>query len=275
MHSSFSQCIRVWLGVLLVLSVRSFLPSQESQIDALADQMASSLSHSKQKTVVILDFVGPDETTVLGQELVARFRAALIKSAHDFGVEDRSQLLELLRENDLLPGSIRDRDTASWYLRKSGADAAILGTLSNGSGGLKISLQAFSLRESELFSEFETSMPLTDDLKALLGQHEKDEFPSLPKADEDSYMRPSCTYCPLPPFTAEASRRQSAGTVAMQITIDEDGHAKDIRVENALPYGLTEQATEAVREWRFKPATGPNGKPAAVRSNIEVTFHLY
>jgi TonB family protein len=275
MHSSFFPCIRAWLEVLLVLAICTFFPAQESQIVAIADQVAGSLSHSKQKTIVILDFVGPGEIAVLGQKLAADFREALIKSAHDFRVEDRSQLLELLQKNDLLPGSIRDRETADWYLRNSGADAAILGTLSNGSGGVKLSLQAFSLRESELFSGLETSIPLTYDLKGLLGQHEKDEFASLPKADENGYISPACIYCPIPPFTAEASRRKFAGTVVMQITIDENGHARDIRVESALPYGLTEQATEAVREWRFKPSTGPNGKPAAVRTRIQTTFHLY
>jgi len=275
MHSSFSACIRAWIEVLLVLAVCSFLPAQESQIVAIADQMAGSLSHSKQKTVVILDFVGPDEMAVLGQKVAADFHEALIKSAHDFRVGDPSQLLELLQKNDLLPGSIRSRETAVWYLRNSGADAAILGTLSNESAGLKVSLQAFSLRKSELFAELETSIPLTDDLKRLLGQHEKDEFSSLPKANKNGYISPACIYCPIPPFTAEASRRKSAGTVVMQITIDEDGHARDIRVQNALPYGLTEQATEAVREWRFKPSTGPDGKPAAVRVTIQTIFHLY
>jgi hypothetical protein len=41
------------------------------------------------------------------------------------------------------------------------------------------------------------------------------------------------------------------------------------------PGGLTAQAIEAVKKWRLSPATGPDGKPAAVRQIIEVTFKLF
>jgi TonB family protein len=50
---------------------------------------------------------------------------------------------------------------------------------------------------------------------------------------------------------------------------------KWLRVEKGLDFGLTEQAIAAVRKWRFKPATGPDGKPAAVRIRVEVQFHLH
>jgi outer membrane biosynthesis protein TonB len=39
--------------------------------------------------------------------------------------------------------------------------------------------------------------------------------------------------------------------------------------------GLGEKAVESVRNWKFRPATGPNGKVVAVIVPIEVTFRLY
>ena len=57
--------------------------------------------------------------------------------------------------------------------------------------------------------------------------------------------------------------------------ITADGKATDIKVVKGLGLGLDEKAIEAVRTWRFKPAAGPNGRPAPVRQTIEVTFHLY
>jgi hypothetical protein len=39
------------------------------------------------------------------------------------------------------------------------------------------------------------------------------------------------------------------------------------------PNGLTEMAIEAVQTWKFKPALGPDGKPAAVRRMVEMNFH--
>jgi protein TonB len=38
--------------------------------------------------------------------------------------------------------------------------------------------------------------------------------------------------------------------------------------------GLDENAMEALKNWRFEPATR-NGQPVAVEMNIEVSFNLY
>jgi TonB family protein len=65
------------------------------------------------------------------------------------------------------------------------------------------------------------------------------------------------------------------GTVLLEITVDEDGRAKHIRVTKALFFGLTQEAVATVQKWPFKPATGPDGRPAAVRQKVQVTSHLY
>jgi outer membrane biosynthesis protein TonB len=39
--------------------------------------------------------------------------------------------------------------------------------------------------------------------------------------------------------------------------------------------GLAESAIAAVKYWRFNPATGPDGKPVAVTTQIEMTFRAY
>jgi TonB family protein len=42
-------------------------------------------------------------------------------------------------------------------------------------------------------------------------------------------------------------------------------------VARSLGFGLDEKAIEAVRQWRFKPAT-KNGVPVAAPATIEVRF---
>jgi TonB family protein len=56
------------------------------------------------------------------------------------------------------------------------------------------------------------------------------------------------------------------------LEVTPEGRAKDIKAPKPLPYGLTESAIEAVKKWKFRPATGPDGKPAAVRQVIEISF---
>ncbi len=106
-------------------------------------------------------------------------------------------------------------------------------------------------------------------------ESEKQEPVSLPTAGTMGYTLPKCLNCPAAKFSKEAIKHKYEGTVTLKIVVDETGHAKDIAVTKGLNFGLTEQAIAAVRKWRFKPATGPDGKPAAVRINVEVTFHLY
>jgi TonB family protein len=271
-----SNRIRLLLVVLLILTVCQRIRAQETQIDTLAAQMAHSLSHSKVKIVTVFDFAGPDALDAMREKLAADFRAALVKSAHDFQVEDYSQLLEMFQKNNLPPTSVGDGETALWYLRKTGADAAILGTLSNGRGSLIITVQAFRVRDSHRIGKFDTSIALTDELNALTKKSEKRGLPSLPTAGKNGYSYPQCIKCPpATPFPPEAAQHRFQGTVFLEITADENGYAKDITVIKAQPYGLTERAVATVRLWRLKPAIGPDGKPAAVRVEVEVVFHLY
>jgi protein TonB len=96
-----------------------------------------------------------------------------------------------------------------------------------------------------------------------------------PNAGTGGYGSPGCLYCPQPQFSDEAVKAKYQGTVLLIAIITADGRATDIHIAKGLGLGLDEKAIEAVRTWRFRPALGPDGKPAAVRQTIEVTFHLY
>jgi TonB family protein len=250
--------------------------AQAKQIDALADQMAASLSHAKLKTVLVFDFVGPDEMDAVGQRLAAALRASMTRSRQDVRVEDYSQLLGLLKKNELVLANLHNVATASWLVGQTEVDAWIYGTLSNGAGGLKLTVDAYPLNLSaDRYFAFDTSIPLTDDLKALIGEREKDEFSYLPRPGQSGYSYPACIYCPQMQFPVEALKHKFSGTVVLELTVGPDGHAKDIRVKVGLPFGLTQQAVDTVKEWKLKSATGPDGKPTAVREVVELSISCY
>ena len=94
-------------------------------------------------------------------------------------------------------------------------------------------------------------------------------------AGTGGYGYPACLYCPQAQYSDEAVKAKYQGTVEIIAIITPDGRATEIRVLKGVGLGLDEKAIEAVRTWRFRPALGPNGKPAPVRQIIEVTFHLY
>lgn len=78
-----------------------------------------------------------------------------------------------------------------------------------------------------------------------------------------------------PAYTAAAMRAQITGSVEMQAVIDAEGKPTDIRVVRSLDalYGLDQNAVEALKEWRFKPATR-EGKPVPILVTIEMSFTL-
>ena len=67
-----------------------------------------------------------------------------------------------------------------------------------------------------------------------------------------------------PKFTDEARQAGTEGTVVLEVTIDEKGRARDIKVVSGLPHGLTEAAIAALKACRFSPGER-DGKPVPVR----------
>ena len=95
-----------------------------------------------------------------------------------------------------------------------------------------------------------------------------------PEASPIGYTTPRCDYCPDPMYTRAARHRHIQGVVVLRVVIGPDGRAHDIVVKKKLGLGLTEEAVKAVGKWKFAPAIGPNGKPAAVHMMIEISFNL-
>ncbi len=85
---------------------------------------------------------------------------------------------------------------------------------------------------------------------------------------------PKKIYDPDPEYSEEARKAKYQGTCVLYVVIGPDGKPRDIRVSRTLGLGLDEKAIEAVKTWRFEPAT-KDGKPVAVAINIEVDFRLY
>jgi TonB family protein len=64
------------------------------------------------------------------------------------------------------------------------------------------------------------------------------------------------------------------GTCVLAMIVGPDGKPRDIRVQRGLAMGLDQKAIEAVRQWRFEPAT-KDGRAVAVQISVEVSFKLY
>jgi TonB family protein len=86
---------------------------------------------------------------------------------------------------------------------------------------------------------------------------------------------PSCAFCPRPEYSDQARQSRFQGLVMLKVVVLADGRAGHIELVSGPGLGLDEKAIEAVRNWRFNPAIGPNGKAVAVTIPIEVQFQLF
>lgn len=80
-------------------------------------------------------------------------------------------------------------------------------------------------------------------------------------------------HAPEPHYTEIARKARIQGVVIVQAIIDKEGNVTNVKVLKGLPMGLDQAAVDAIKKWKFKPAT-LNGKPVAVYYNLTVNFTL-
>ena len=76
-----------------------------------------------------------------------------------------------------------------------------------------------------------------------------------------------------PEYSEAARKAKYQGTVLLDMDVDDSGLPVNVRVARSLGLGLDEQAIDAVKLWRFRPAT-KGGKPIAAQTQVEVIFRL-
>ena len=78
-----------------------------------------------------------------------------------------------------------------------------------------------------------------------------------------------------PQYSAAAMQQKIQGSVWMAVVVDAEGDVTNVRVTRSLDaeYGLDDEATKAMWQWKFKPGT-KDGAPVAVQVTVEMTFTL-
>jgi TonB family protein len=76
-----------------------------------------------------------------------------------------------------------------------------------------------------------------------------------------------------PVYTEAARRARVQGVVIIEAIIDEAGNVTDAKVLKGLPMGLDQSAHEAIKTWKFKPAT-LDGQPVKVYYVLTVNFQV-
>ena len=92
-------------------------------------------------------------------------------------------------------------------------------------------------------------------------------FQLSPLAAEDVVL-----YRVEPNYPEEARQQQIQGTVLLEVSIGRDGAVQDVNVVSGQQL-LAQAATDAVKQWRFKPRT-VNGRALEMETRITLNFRL-
>jgi len=84
---------------------------------------------------------------------------------------------------------------------------------------------------------------------------------------------PRAIFSPDPEYSKEAREAKFQGTCVLSLIVGADGNPRDIKVVRSLGKGLDQKAIDAVKTWRFEPAT-KDGVPVATQITMEVDFRL-
>ena len=103
--------------------------------------------------------------------------------------------------------------------------------------------------------------------------------PPEPKADDGPLRVGGDVKAPVvihriePKYTDTARKAHTTGVVIVEAIIDKNGNVDRVKVLKGLEFGLTDQAVEAVKQWKFRPGT-LNGESVDVVFNLTVNFTL-
>ncbi len=250
--------------------------AQLPALDELASRLGGDIVRSGKKTVIVLDFLGPQGgVPAVGPFLADRLSEALARTAKDFRVLDRSRLNVILEEQKVPAGdALNPTRVAKLVGPLVGAEIVITGSIQAAPDTLALSV---SVRDVT------TGKELAQGAERIVRSKEIDNLPfrstgwlalAPARPGQGGVGFPVCIHCPIPEYSRRARERKYEGRVVLQVIVTPEGRATNITLVKGPGLGLDEKAIEAVRNWRFKPAPGPDGRPVPVQVLIEVTFRL-
>jgi TonB family protein len=275
-----SGSLRFAIMMLFLLAVTPIVRAQQQpDLDALASEMASAISNSsrgpfKEAKVLVIDFEDNSRNaSELGAKLAEAFSDSLRKNARGFVVMDRVEYLRSFAADKLDPQFYENPETMKCYADQLRATVIVDGNMDVFSDKVVLWVKALRTKDKEKIFDKRISLPLTPDMQALISLSDADT--GIPQAGQHGYTSPKCVYCPVAPYSGAASQAKIQGTVALTLVVDTTGVPNSVKVLRGLPCGLNQQAINSVKQWKLSPAIGPEGNPATVKINVEVSFHLY
>ncbi|MGC2529619.1 MAG: energy transducer TonB [Candidatus Acidiferrum sp.] len=262
-----------------------------ADLNALAGRILKRASKAKcyphRCTILVANFIGPSgSTSRLGIQLADSMSAELLAQGNGIQVVSRDLLREYLVREHIPSNLLKDWNAARWLGSQLQANAVLIGSIEQHGDHPDLLIELLNVSNEKAVSEEAIDISISDPQSSLAPLEAYDSErqiqamtaargSTIARAGVNGVSVPQCIYCPVPLYTNEGRKAKINGSVVLEATVTEDGRAADIRVLKGLPFGMNEQAVKSISQWRFRPATGEDGKPVSVLVPVEVTFRLY
>lgn len=154
----------------------------DTELTALAKQLAGKVQEQGKKRVAILDFTDLQGTTSgeLGKYVAEQLTVDLVMEKHDFSVLDRANLKKILAEHKLTATGLIDPENAKKLGQFAGVDALILGTVVPKSGTVGVTAKIITTDTAEIVGAAKASFKSDETVQQLISK------PSTGDADASS-----------------------------------------------------------------------------------------
>jgi TonB family protein len=254
------------------------VPAQFSKFDELAEQLSKELKPAKPHLVAVADFRSMQEAGAPQGHYFAGLLSEFLRQRANkkFQVSDHSGFDRDLFRLNIAVGGLAPGASLEAAAPQIGADIVITGTIERRQGAYVLQVTPVGIANQVSLATLTQSIIEDDFLDSFVTP-----FPEGVKSTKDKeYFQgvnmPSCVHCPDPTYSEQArSKRIMQAVVIMNVLISAAGEPQQIRPTQVVGYGLDEQAFNAIRGWKFRPATlKKDGTSLPIIVPIEVTFRL-
>ncbi len=273
------KVVRVGAVSVLILTLACAASAQFSKLDDTSAQLAKRLKPLKPGLVAVADFASLDGTASAQAHYFAWY---LSQSLQECG----KKYLHVADHKSFDKDMADVRGAASIALTSQilheaapriGADIVIIGTVVKRERSYLFEITPVQVSNGAVLDTINTSIEVSGFLDSLLTPFPaKDSDPTLIfRAGVGGVGMPSCVHCPDPSYTDLGRKKKIQGNSVFEVVVSPDGQVQQLRPIKLLGYGLDEEAYNAIKEWKFKPAMRADGTPIATVVPVEVTFRLY
>jgi hypothetical protein len=250
----------------------------------LAEFVSKDAKKSHLENLLIMDFQGPNhDYSLLGRKLADDLHAALADDPV-IKLADRSKYIEFVSREALLIPEANQPDAANWVASQLSAKSFVTGEYDESGSDLILHIKIYDCPKPRDIQNLKATFSNTPEMSAL---HRRllaatgddalsaDQKVALSLSSARGYTPPGCVHCPQPPFSPLAADLSVTCTIKLIAEVNETGQITKLFLTRGFFYGLNDKVVDGVKQWRMKPATGPDGRPATVQQAIEVTFRMY